>query len=96
VGSGGIMLPNHSPLVIAEQFGTLESLFPGRIDLGLGARLEVTRLRCGLRGSFHSAGDDFPEQVEELRRYLGKKSASHRVHAYPARAQTFRSTFWFE
>jgi len=50
------MLPNHSPLVIAEQFGTLESLFPGRIDLGLGARLEAIPLRCGPSGSFHSAG----------------------------------------
>ena len=84
VGSGGIMLPNHSPLVIAEQFGTLESLFPGRIDLGLGRAPggDSAAMRA-LRGSFHSAGDDFPEQVEELRRYLGKRSASHRVHAYP-------------
>jgi luciferase family oxidoreductase group 1 len=84
VGSGGIMLPNHSPLVIAEQFGTLESLFPGRIDLGLGRAPggDSAAMRA-LRGSFHSAGDDFPEQVEELRRYLGRRSASQRVHAYP-------------
>jgi luciferase family oxidoreductase group 1 len=84
VGSGGIMLPNHSPLVIAEQFGTLESLFPGRIDLGLGRAPggDSAAMRA-LRGSFHSAGDDFPEQVEELRRYLGQRSASQRVHAYP-------------
>jgi luciferase family oxidoreductase group 1 len=84
VGSGGIMLPNHSPLVIAEQFGTLESLFPGRIDLGLGRAPggDSAAMRA-LRGSFHSAGDDFPEQVEELRRYLGRRSASERVHAYP-------------
>jgi luciferase family oxidoreductase group 1 len=84
VGSGGIMLPNHAPLVIAEQFGTLESLFPGRIDLGLGRAPggDSTAMRA-LRGSFHSAGDDFPEQVEELRRYLGQRSASQRVHAYP-------------
>jgi len=84
VGSGGIMLPNHSPLVIAEQFGTLESLYPGRIDLGLGRAPggDSAAMRA-LRGSFHSAGDDFPEQVEELRRYLGQKTASQRVHAYP-------------
>ena len=84
VGSGGIMLPNHSPLVIAEQFGTLESLFPGRIDLGLGRAPggDSAAMRA-LRGSFHSTGDDFPEQVEELRRYLSQRSASQRVHAYP-------------
>ncbi|GGG57848.1 LLM class flavin-dependent oxidoreductase [Paenibacillus radicis (ex Gao et al. 2016)] len=69
VGSGGIMLPNHAPLAIAEQFGTLESLFPGRIDLGLGrapgAEQSVSRvLRRG------SLSDDFPEQVNELRSYL--------------------------
>jgi len=84
VGSGGIMLPNHSPLVIAEQFGTLESLFPGRIDLGLGRAPggDSAAMRA-LRGSFHSAGDDFPEQVEELRRYLGQRTVTQRVHAYP-------------
>jgi luciferase family oxidoreductase group 1 len=84
VGSGGIMLPNHSPLVIAEQFGTLESLFPGRIDLGLGrAPGGDTAAMRALRGSFHSGGDDFPAQIEELRRYLGQRSAGQRVHAYP-------------
>ena len=84
VGSGGIMLPNHSPLVIAEQFGTLESLFPGRIDLGLGRAPggDSAAMRA-LRSSLHSTGDDFPEQVEELRGYLGKRRASQRVHAYP-------------
>src|SRR6202140_750286 len=84
VGAGGIMLPNHSPLVIAEQFGTLESLFPGRIDLGLGRAPggDSAAMRA-LRSSLHSTGEDFPELVEELRRYLGKKSPSQRVHAYP-------------
>ena len=84
VGSGGIMLPNHAPLVIAEQFGTLESLFPGRIDLGLGRAPggDSAAIRA-MRGSFHSGGDDFPEQVSELRRYLGERAAAHRVHAYP-------------
>ncbi|HET6931341.1 MAG TPA: LLM class flavin-dependent oxidoreductase [Candidatus Acidoferrum sp.] len=84
VGAGGIMLPNHAPLVIAEQFGTLESLFPGRIDLGLGRAPggDSAAMRA-LRSSLRSGGDDFPEQVEELRRYLGERAASQRVHAYP-------------
>lgn len=71
VGSGGIMLPNHAPLVIAEQFGTLEALYPGRIDLGLGRapggdQAAARALRRDLRG-----GEDFPALVEELRRFLG-------------------------
>jgi luciferase family oxidoreductase group 1 len=84
VGSGGIMLPNHAPLVIAEQFGTLETLFPGRIDLGLGrAPGGDSAATRALRRSLHSDGDDFPELVDELRRYLGKPHPSQRVHAYP-------------
>src|ERR1700682_4580124 len=84
VGAGGIMLPNHSPLVIAEQFGTLESLFPGRIDLGLGrAPGGDSAATRALRGSLHGTGDDFPELVDELRRYLGEPQPSQRVHAYP-------------
>jgi luciferase family oxidoreductase group 1 len=71
VGSGGIMLPNHAPLVIAEQFGTLESLYPGRIDLGLGRAPGSDQLAArALRRSLSSRGDDFPELVEELRSYL--------------------------
>jgi luciferase family oxidoreductase group 1 len=84
VGSGGIMLPNHAPLAIAEQFGTLESLFPGRIDLGLGrAPGGDSAAARALRRSLHSTGDDFPELVDELRRYLGEPQSSQRVHAYP-------------
>jgi luciferase family oxidoreductase group 1 len=84
VGSGGIMLPNHAPLVIAEQFGTLESLFPGRIDLGLGrAPGGDSAAARALRGSFNSNGDDFPALLEELRGYLGEPKPSQRVHAYP-------------
>src|ERR1700747_3378078 len=84
VGAGGIMLPNHAPLVIAAQFGTLESLFPGRIDLGLGrAPGGDSAAARALRRSLHSTGDDFPELVEELRRYLGQPQPSQRVHAYP-------------
>lgn len=71
VGSGGIMLPNHAPLVIAEQFGTLESLYPGRIDLGLGRApgSDHPAMRA-LRRGLHIDGNDFPEQLHELRSYL--------------------------
>ena len=64
VGAGGIMLPNHSPLVIAEQFGTLESLFPGRIDLGIGrAPGSDQRTARALRRNLGSSGDTFPQDV---------------------------------
>ncbi|MFP5393998.1 MAG: LLM class flavin-dependent oxidoreductase, partial [Gammaproteobacteria bacterium] len=71
VGAGGIMLPNHSPLVIAEQFGTLESLFPGRIDLGLGRApgSDHTTARA-LRRNLSSDPDEFPQDVVELMDYL--------------------------
>ncbi|MFZ6773969.1 LLM class flavin-dependent oxidoreductase [Undibacterium sp. SXout7W] len=71
VGAGGIMLPNHSPLVIAEQFGTLESLFPGRIDLGLGrAPGSDQRTARALRRSLTSDADEFPQDVAELIDYF--------------------------
>jgi luciferase family oxidoreductase group 1 len=71
VGSGGVMLPNHSPLVIAEQFGTLESLFPGRIDLGLGRAPGTDHLTArALRRGPDRNGEDFPELLAELRSYL--------------------------
>ncbi|QGQ99731.1 LLM class flavin-dependent oxidoreductase [Paenibacillus psychroresistens] len=71
VGSGGIMLPNHAPLVIAEQFGTLESMYPGRIDLGLGRApgSDQPAMRAIRRG-LGSDGQNFPEQLSELRSYL--------------------------
>jgi luciferase family oxidoreductase group 1 len=83
VGSGGIMLPNHAPLVIAEQFGTLEALYPGRIDLGLGRapggdQPAARALRKNLR-----AEEDFPALVEELRGFLGPKQPGALVTAYP-------------
>ncbi|OXM83372.1 LLM class flavin-dependent oxidoreductase [Paenibacillus rigui] len=82
VGSGGIMLPNHAPLVIAEQFGTLETLFPGRIDLGLGrAPGSDQRTMMALRRDARS-GHDFPEQLNELRSYL-KPSGPAPVRAFP-------------
>lgn len=70
IGSGGIMLGNHSPLVIAEQFGTLESMYPGRIDLGLGRAPGSDQLTARALRRFQSDGNDFPELVEELRTYL--------------------------
>jgi luciferase family oxidoreductase group 1 len=84
VGSGGIMLPNHAPLVIAEQFGTLETLFPGRIDLGLGRApggdFAVTR---ALRRDLRANGDDFPALLAELRHYLAPAKAGQAVVAVP-------------
>ena len=75
VGAGGIMLPNHAPLVIAEQFGTLESLYPGRIDLGLGrAPGSDGKTMRALRRQTGSNGDDFPERLEELQRYFFNES----------------------
>jgi luciferase family oxidoreductase group 1 len=71
VGAGGIMLPNHSPLVIAEQFGTLESLFPGRIDLGLGRAPGSDQITArALRRNLASDPDEFPQDVVELMDYL--------------------------
>lgn len=87
VGSGGIMLPNHAPLVIAEQFGTLEALYPGRIDLGLGRAPGSDQATAyALRRSLQSTGDDFPDQLAELRAYFeGSKGA--RVRAIPGEGQ---------
>ncbi|UAL50367.1 MULTISPECIES: LLM class flavin-dependent oxidoreductase [Metabacillus] len=83
VGSGGIMLPNHAPLVIAEQFGTLESIYPGRIDLGLGRAPGTDQLTArALRRENMSNGEDFPEQLEELRDYFNPTEAKH-VRAVP-------------
>jgi luciferase family oxidoreductase group 1 len=83
VGSGGIMLPNHSPLVIAEQFGTLESLFPGRIDLGLGRAPGTDgRTLRALRREFESA-ERFPQDVRELQAFLGDVQPGQAVQAVP-------------
>src|SRR5450755_3479994 len=72
VGSGGVMLPNHAPLVVAEQFGTLEAMYPGRIDLGLGrAPGSDGQTMRALRRDLRQTGEDFPELVAELRSYLG-------------------------
>jgi luciferase family oxidoreductase group 1 len=82
IGAGGIMLPNHAPLVIAEQFGTLESLFPGRIDLGLGrAPGSDQRTARALRRNLGSSGDTFPQDVLELQSYFA--GTVHGVQAIP-------------
>ena len=84
VGSGGVMLPNHAPLVVAEQFGTLEALYPGRIDLGLGRAPggDFQTMRA-LRRDSRQSGDDFPELLEELRSYLGPVKPGQAVKAIP-------------
>lgn len=84
VGSGGIMLPNHAPLVIAEQFGTLESLYPGRIDLGLGRAPGTDQITAmALRRNLEGAGEDFAQNLAELREYLSADNAGSRVRAIP-------------
>ncbi|MEQ1807882.1 MAG: LLM class flavin-dependent oxidoreductase [Burkholderiaceae bacterium] len=85
VGSGGVMLPNHAPLVIAEQFGTLATLYPDRIDLGLGRAPGTDRLTMhALRRSLTSNDEeDFPRDVLELQAYLGAGSAEQPVRAIP-------------
>jgi luciferase family oxidoreductase group 1 len=85
VGSGGIMLPNHAPLVVAEQFGTLETMYPGRIDLGLGRApgtdpLTSMALRRDMKGSV----EDFPKNVIELRNYFTNEYPG-RVNAVPGK-----------
>ncbi len=83
VGAGGIMLPNHAPLVIAEQFGTLEALFPGRIDLGLGRApgTDGQTLRALRRD--YSTADSFPQDVQELIGYLDPPEPGQRIVATP-------------
>jgi luciferase family oxidoreductase group 1 len=84
VGAGGIMLPNHAPLVIAEQFGTLESLFPGRIDLGLGRAPGTDALTMrALRRTATAGADTFPEDVVELQAYFRESQPGQLVHAVP-------------
>ena len=84
VGSGGIMLPNHAPLVIAEQFGTLASLFPGRIDLGLGRAPGTDQLTArALRRDLLGGADNFPQDVQELQHYCAPERAGQAVRAIP-------------
>ncbi|WP_213949944.1 LLM class flavin-dependent oxidoreductase [Luteibacter sp. dw_328] len=84
VGSGGIMLPNHAPLVIAEQFGTLASLYPGRIDLGLGRAPGTDQGTArALRRSMGPSDDRFPDDVQELQLFLGPQQPGQTVRAVP-------------
>ncbi len=84
VGAGGIMLPNHAPLVIAEQFGTLEALYPGRIDLGLGRAPGTDPLTSrALRRTLAGDVDSFPQDVVELLSYFGEAARGERVRAFP-------------
>jgi luciferase family oxidoreductase group 1 len=84
VGAGGIMLPNHAPLVVAEQFGTLESLYPGRIDLGLGRAPGTDRRTMhALRRDLGNRSDTFQEDVVELISYFGPPAPSQKVSAIP-------------
>lgn len=84
VGAGGIMLPNHSPLVIAEQFGTLATLYPDRIDLGLGRAPGTDQLTAmAIRGDRFNAAHDFPADVRKLQIYLSAENSNAKVRAIP-------------
>ncbi len=84
VGSGGIMLPNHSPLVIAEQFGTLASLYPGRIDLGLGRAPGTDMMTArALRRSMDDSAEQFPQDVLELQDYFAAAQPGQHIRAVP-------------
>lgn len=84
VGSGGIMLPNHAPLAVAEQFGTLETMYPGRIDLGLGRAPGTDQLTAmALRRNNPNVVYHFPEDVRELQTYFSDDNVSARVRAFP-------------
>ena len=84
VGSGGVMLPNHAPLVVAEQFGTLASLYPGRIDLGLGRAPGTDQLTAlAIRGENMNAAFNFPRDVERLQTYFSAKNMNSKVRAIP-------------
>jgi len=84
IGSGGVMLPNHAPLVIAEQFGTLASLYPDRIDLGLGRAPGTDGMTAhALRRSMTSDVDSFPSDVQELQKYFSDPEPGQRLKAVP-------------
>lgn len=84
VGSGGIMLPNHSPLIIAEQFGTLDTLYPGRIDLGLGRAPGTDQVTAfAIRGQNMYAANNFPEDVQKLQTLFSAENSTAKVRAHP-------------
>ena len=84
VGAGGIMLPNHAPYIIAEQFGTLERLFPGRIDLGLGRAPGTDQLTLRALRRAPENSENFPQDVLELQAFLGEAEPGQRIVAVPA------------
>ncbi len=84
VGAGGIMLPNHSPMVIAEQFGTLAQLYPGRIDLGLGRAPGTDQLTLQALRRGPEAAEHFPQDVLEVQHYFAPAQANQRIQAVPA------------
>ncbi len=84
VGAGGIMLPNHAPYIVAEQFGTLERLYPGRIDLGLGRAPGTDQLAVRAMRRAADASDHFPQDVLELQAFLAPASPDQRIIAVPA------------
>ncbi|CAM3939699.1 LLM class flavin-dependent oxidoreductase [Flavobacterium sinopsychrotolerans] len=85
VGSGGIMLPNHAPLIIAEQFGTLEILYPNRIDLGLGRAPGTDGLTAqAIRKDFFEQSQRFPQNVAALQEFFSEDNATAKVRAFPA------------
>lgn len=95
VGSGGIMLPNHAPLMIAEQFGTLESLYPGRIDLGIGRapgsdQPAMRAIRRGLGGN----GEDFPDLLTELMEYFNPPVEPHRMPVRAVPGEGLKIPIW--
>src|SRR5690554_2165932 len=84
VGAGGIMLPNHAPYVIAEQFGTLERLYPGRIDLGLGRAPGTDQMAIRAMRRSPAASDQLPQDVLELQAFLAPATPDQRIVAVPA------------
>ncbi|MFZ1618505.1 MAG: LLM class flavin-dependent oxidoreductase [Flavobacteriales bacterium] len=88
VGSGGVMLPNHAPLVIAEQFGTLNAMYPGRIDLGLGRAPGTDQLTArALRRDLNASADQFPQDVQELQFYFQPAEPGQKIKAVPGEGQ---------
>src|SRR5690554_1700886 len=83
VGAGGIMLPNHAPYVIAEQFGTLEELYPGRIDLGLGRAPGTDQVTLRALRRSPTSSDSFPQDVQELQAFLGPVAPGQTIEAVP-------------
>ncbi len=88
VGAGGVMLPNHAPLVIAEQFGTLNAMYPGRIDLGLGRAPGTDQLTArALRRDLNASADQFPQDVQELQFYFQPAEPGQKIRAIPGEGQ---------